>query len=77
MADALFTLTHLFLGGSEPACLDAADGDDSGVLDLADPIITLVYLFLGTERPPAPGPREAGPDPSEDGLKPCVAPDCP
>ncbi|TSC77342.1 MAG: lipoprotein [Parcubacteria group bacterium Gr01-1014_31] len=69
LADAVFTLAGLFLGGPQPACEDAADSNDSGNLDLADPVFTLSYLFLGTgELPPAPGPVTKGPDPTEDPL---------
>jgi hypothetical protein len=61
LSDAVSILRHLFLGGEEPSCLDAADVDDDERLDLSDPIRLLRFLFLSGE-PPAP-PRECGPDP--------------
>jgi len=53
ISDGIFVLFYLFAGGLAPACLDAADGDDSGALDLTDVIATLEYLFL--ERSPPAG----------------------
>ncbi len=57
LADAVFTLNSLFVGGAGPACLDAADADASGKLDLTDVVVTLGFLFLGG---PAPGPATCG-----------------
>jgi hypothetical protein len=37
LADALFTMNHLFRGGDAPACPDAADADDTEGLDIGDP----------------------------------------
>jgi hypothetical protein len=54
ITDAVSTLGYLFLGGTEPDCLEAADADDSGDLLLTDAIYLLGYLFLGGEQPPAP-----------------------
>src|SRR5258705_10772892 len=34
LADPMALLYHLFLGGASPRCLDAADADDSGRLNL-------------------------------------------
>jgi hypothetical protein len=64
-------LGSLFLGEGAPSCPDAADADDSGLLDLSDPVRVLLYLFLGGEPAAAPGPRDCGEDPSPDGLGPC------
>ena len=48
LADAIATLSWLFLEGAERVnCPDAADLDDSGTLDLADPILLLMGLFGG------------------------------
>jgi len=66
----------LFLGAAEPACLDAADADDSGVLDLTDAIYSLGWQFTGGAVPPPPGPSACGPDPSADTFKDCVYPGC-
>jgi len=38
ITDAIVTLRYLFLSGPAPACLDAADADDSGSLNLTDPV---------------------------------------
>jgi hypothetical protein len=67
LSDAIYTLTYLFLGGSDPACLDAADVDDSGKLDLTDAIYTLSFLFLGGQAPSTPFPV-SGTDPTPDDL---------
>jgi hypothetical protein len=55
MADAVRILGYLFLGAPESLpCLDAADVNDSGIVDITDAIYLLGYLFLGTAEPPAP-----------------------
>jgi hypothetical protein len=68
LTDAIFILGFLFLGGSDPACLDACDVDDGGSLDLTDPIYLLTFLFLGGREIPAPYPGP-GKDPTADGLR--------
>lgn len=75
LADAVFTLAWLFLGGPEPGCMDATDANDDGVVNLADAINTLNYLFLGGAAPPRPGPDALGCDPTEDALG-CNDPGC-
>jgi len=67
LTDAVFVFRHLFQGGAQPECLDAADADDNGTLALPDPIAILIHLFLGQDPLPLPGP-EPWFDPSEDGL---------
>ncbi|MFP6739913.1 MAG: hypothetical protein VCD34_14370 [Planctomycetota bacterium] len=69
LTDAIFTLNYLFLGGGEPACLDASDTDNNGLVQLTDAIFLLNYLFLGGGAPPAPTNR-CGLDPEEppDGI---------
>ena len=71
ITDPIVLLTHLFLGGAPPSCLDAADVDDSGTLNITDAIYNLTFLFLGGSAPPAPFP-DCGIDPTIDGLD-CVA----
>jgi hypothetical protein len=61
LSDAIFTLGYLFLGGTAPPCLDAADSnDDSSVaaakIDLTDPVYLLNFLFTGGSAPPTPYP---------------------
>jgi probable HAF family extracellular repeat protein len=67
LSDAVFTLSHLFSGGSMPSCGDAADADDNGVLEITDAIYFLNFLFLGGPSPDQPFPS-CGPDPTMDGL---------
>ncbi|MBI4607255.1 MAG: hypothetical protein HY721_35265, partial [Planctomycetes bacterium] len=57
-------LGYLFLGRDAPGCLDAADADDSGVLELTDAVFLFSHLFLGGPAPPAPGAEACGPDPT-------------
>ena len=68
LSDAVFTLNHLFLGGSQPVCEDATDTNDDGRVDLSDAIRLLNYLFLGGPSPVTPFPG-AGPDPTADDLR--------
>ena len=74
LTDAVFILIHLFLGGADPACPDAADVDDNGRIELTDAVFLLQHLFQGGEGPPPPGTALAGIDPTPDALSPCVAP---
>jgi len=68
ISDPVQILAYLFLGVAAPPCLDAADADDSGRLDITDPIVILGFLFRGSSEPAAPGPFDAGPDPTPDPL---------
>ena len=56
-----------------PACEDACDGNDDGVLDIGDAVYLLQWLFRGGPIPPAPGPFIFGRDPTEDALD-CAIP---
>ena len=47
MKDAIQTLGYLFLGRRAPPCMDAADTNDDGDVDVTDPTSTLRYLFSG------------------------------
>jgi hypothetical protein len=51
-----------FLGVDGLACLDAADTNDDGLVNLTDALYILYYLFRGGAVPPAPGPDDPGPD---------------
>lgn len=66
--DCIDTLFHLFLGEPPPACLDAADSNDDGAIDISDPIYGLTFLYLGGQSIPAPGHLKCGIDPTADGL---------
>jgi hypothetical protein len=67
LADAVFTLNHLFRGGEAPGCLESANANDDVLVDLSDPVFSLRCLFLGGSCPPAPYP-DCGPDPESEGL---------
>lgn len=68
IADSIFTLTHLFLGGRKPSCMDSADANDDGRIDISDAIFTLGFLFGGSQSPAPPGAFQEGPDPTLDAL---------
>ncbi len=65
LSDAIFGLRYLFLGGTEPVCLDAADVNDDGRVNVPDSIYLLQHLFQGGAVPPIPYP-DSGPDPTAD-----------
>ncbi len=66
LADAIFSLDHLFQDGLVP-CRDAVDANDDGELDVADPIYFLMYLFGAGA--PMPEPTDwCGVDPTADTL---------
>lgn len=67
LSDAVYVLDHLFLGGAQPYCGDAADANDDGQVEISDPIVVLNALFQGTTVIPVPYP-ESGYDPSADEL---------
>jgi len=69
IADAVYILSYLFAGGTEPSCFDAADTNDDGSLNLADAISLLGHLFGNTGPLPSPFPT-CGADPTEDEI-PC------
>jgi hypothetical protein len=68
ISDPVFTLSHLFLGGPRPECLDAADSNDDGAVDVSDPVTTLLNLFGGGNVYPEPGQLVQGFDPTPDLL---------
>ncbi len=68
LTDPLILLSHLFRGGTRPACEDAGDVDDNGELSLTDAVILLTHLFAAGPAPAAPH-LEAGIDPTPDGLQ--------
>jgi hypothetical protein len=73
VSDPHFTLNYLFLGGEEPACLDAVDAVDDGQTTITDAVFTLNWLVLGGPEPGHPGPRGCGIDPTPtDLLKLCL-----
>ena len=73
ITDAVVILNALFLGDSVPDCLDAADANADGGIDIADPIHILSYLF-GNGDPPAPPFPGCGPVLGQ--VLGCAAPAC-
>jgi hypothetical protein len=74
LSDVIFSLGCLFRGSACPECQDAADANDDGRIDLSDPIFGLDFMFRGGFPPPPPGPYQCGPDPTDDELRDCEAP---
>ena len=66
ISDAVFILNYLFIGGGAPACMKAADVNDTGTVDLTDAVYLLNYLFIGGLAPAEP--LDCGEDPTDDGL---------
>jgi hypothetical protein len=68
LVDVTVLLLYMF-DPSQPAatCLDAADINDDGAVDITDAISLLEFLFLGGSVPPAPS-SSCGPDESIDNL---------
>ena len=72
IGDGIRLLDYLFRGGVVLTCRDAADYNDTGTVDLGDPVFVFNWLFRGGPTPPDPGPRDCGPDPTDDRLD-CAA----
>ncbi len=54
ITDAMLIFFYAFLG--DPiTCLDVADVNDDGVIDISDPIYILLDLYEGGPPPPPPG----------------------
>ncbi len=56
MADSIYVLNGLFVGGAVPRCLAAADVNGDAGVDIADPVYLLNYHFLGGPPPAVPFP---------------------
>ncbi len=54
ISDAVFSLGFLFLGGSTPPCIEAANANGDAALDISDAVYGLGFLFLGGPPPPPP-----------------------
>jgi hypothetical protein len=72
LTDAILVLDYLFQGSRAPGCLETADSDDNGKVDISDAIRLLGWLFLGGEPLPAPGAQECGRDPTPSNFAECV-----
>ena len=56
VADAVWMLSDLFLGGTHNDCDGANDANGDGNYDVADPTFVIQYQFLEGATPPAPFP---------------------
>ena len=56
IADAVWILNELFLGGARTRCAPAADCDGDGERSLSDAVYGLMHLFQGAPPPPPPYP---------------------
>jgi hypothetical protein len=65
--DVNFILEALFLGGPFFRCLDAADVNDDGLVDVQDASFLLRFVFAGGAPPPPPFPHP-GEDPTKDDI---------
>jgi hypothetical protein len=65
-------LLYLFTGTRPIHCLDSADTNDSGEVDISDAVSLLNFLFTGGAPVPSPGPHDVGIDPTDDALE-CVS----
>ena len=68
-------MIFLFSGGAPPACMDSADANDTGFIEITDAIIIFSWLFTGGAPPAPPTPsspgypaEDCGVDETEDGL---------
>ncbi|MDE0961136.1 MAG: PKD domain-containing protein [Planctomycetota bacterium] len=71
IADAIFLLDYLFIGGEAGVCPDAADTNDDGMVNIGDAIHLLTFLFSSGETIPYPYPGY-GIDPTADDLGACL-----
>jgi EF hand domain-containing protein len=67
ISDPIFILDYLYTGGGAPACLDAADADDNGKIEITDAVVILESLFLDAKAISAPYPSP-GKDMTSDDL---------
>ncbi len=75
VADPVYTLAYNYIGGSPiPPCLDAADADDNGFIEVTDAVVLFSALFVsGTLPPPSVA---CGLDTTIDALT-CLVQSCP
>lgn len=72
ISDSVKVLLYLFVGTQAPECLDTADADDSGDVELTDAVFILQFLFQRGPPPPSPYP-EPGLDPTPGDDYTCLA----
>ncbi|MBN1418557.1 MAG: hypothetical protein JXP34_07245 [Planctomycetes bacterium] len=68
LGDGIVILSWLFVDGPAPMCLDAADVDDNGRIDISDAVRVFRLLFVPEEPMPPPPGLSCGPDETEDAL---------
>jgi hypothetical protein len=71
IGDPVSILFYLFSDSLTPVCLDSADADDSGAIDITDAVYLLGFLFTGGPEPPAPFPLP-GLDPTASDPYECI-----
>ncbi len=67
LVDVFYIIQYVDFGEPVPDCLDAADANDDGVVDIDDANYLSDYLVGGGSQPPSPFPG-CGLDPTEDAL---------
>jgi len=68
LADAIAVLDILLAGERQVVCMDAADANDDGRVNLSDAVILLNHLYGGGSGPANPYP-ECGYDLTQDELE--------
>ena len=51
------------------SCVDTADANDNGNVNIVDLVHLLMAVMDGAPEIPAPGPLNCGPDPTDDALE--------
>ncbi len=75
LSDPISTLFWVFGGLLDLPCMDAADADDNGTIDITDAIWVLEYLFREGNAPASPFP-DCGIDPTSDEISCSSFPRC-
>jgi len=65
IADGIWVLNWLFVGGPEPTCFDSADFDDNGIVTIGDAMLMIFYYLSAAGTPTVP-PSAPFPDPGLD-----------
>ena len=73
LSDGVFILRYLFLSRQEPRCLQAADTDANGTIQMADAVLLFQSLFLGATVLASPFP---GCESDPDSVLTCRRPSC-
>jgi hypothetical protein len=76
VADAIWMLSDLFLGGPHLDCEAASDANADGGFDVADPTFVIQFQFLEGAPPPAPYPN-CGTSPGQEAADCFSYPTCP